>query len=352
MRVLGNTFNLILTFSFYSLLLQYTIASPLSGSLVEARDLVKRYSGTPSGKEGSDGPNTSDYPNDDTIRSEYQTPNGPSVFFSQIGDSTPAYNFAQSKGGVIFRQAFSNKFTVKNRRSEQWYQDFADRFSGVFAEKASGDVYLVSNWNDQVIDACRVWTRIEYPTLIENTAVTSIILVDFTKWANQKTIFVRDVDYSVSHYQRSSNNIEKRSDRYCFDWDGYGDDPADPDGDGTVDIGHYPGYCGVHITQYQKNEGPSAAAPSSGTSDYRFDITLRDAQGENIGGLAYADGPTGTAINVDSKLPYVFEVTAGSVDDDPVSFAYAAQKWTSKDGQCDFGKYDSGSRNGDCGFSC
>lgn len=353
MRVLGNAFNLVLTLSFYSLLLQYTIASPLSGSSVEARDLVKRYSGTPSGKVGSGGPDTSDYPNNDAIRSDYTNPNGPFVFFSQIGDSTPAFNFAQSKGGVIFRQAFSKKFTVQNGRSTQWYQDFADRFSGVFAEKASGDVYLVSTWNYQLIDACRVWTRIEYPTLQQNTAVTSVILVDYTNWANQKTIFVRDDDSSAPLIKRGSNDIEKRSDGYCFDWDRYGDDPADPDGDGNADIGYYPGYCGVHITQYQKNEGPSAAAPSSsGTSDYRFDITLKDDQGENIGSLAYADGPTGTAINVDSKLPYVFEVTAGSVDDDPVSFAYAGQTWTSNDGQCSFGGYDSGSRNGDCGFSC
>ena len=227
---------------------------------------------------------------------------------------------------------------------------FRRPFLGGVCGEASGDTYIVTNWNYQLIDTCRVRNRTEQPGLLANPDVTSIIHVDYINWANQNTICVRD-DNSSPFDKRDSNISEERSYEYCLDWDGYGDDPADPDGGPTLDIGYYPDYCGV-ITQYQKNEGPSAAAPSSGTSDYRFDITLKDDQGQNVGGLAYADGPTGQAINVDSKLPYVFEVTAGSVDDDAVSFAYAGQTWTSKDDQCKFGKYDNGNREEDCGFSC
>lgn len=52
------------------------------------------------------------------------------------------------------------------------------------------------------------------------------------------------------------------------------------------------------------------------------------------------------------KLPQVFKVTAGSVDSDPVSFAYNGATWTDGDGQCSFDTNDSGSRIRDCGFSC
>ena len=349
MHLKQNLSGLLVTLFLY-LTLQTVFASPIAETSVNERSLLrKRYSGTPSGKVGSGGPDSSDYPSDDDIRNNYVSPNGPSVFFSAIGpDSTPAYNFAQSKGGVIFRQAFTSKFTIKAGHSDQWYQDFADRFSGVFAEKASGDVYVVSNWAYKIED-CRVWTRIEYPSLQNNPDVTSVILVDYTNWANQKVIWTPLEEFGGGIKKRSEI-LEKRGEGYCFDWDMYGEDPADPDADPSLDIGYYPGSCGVHIVQYQKNEGVDAS--TGGNSDYRFDITMVDDQGEVVGGLTAADGPTGVAIDVDSKLPYVFEVTAGAVDSDPVSFAYAGQTWTSDDGQCSMGAYDSGARNGDCSWTC
>lgn len=53
-----------------------------------------------------------------------------------------------------------------------------------------------------------------------------------------------------------------------------------------------------------------------------------------------------------SELPLVLVATAGSVDDDPVTFAYGSQSWDSNSGQCSTGGYDSGSRQMDCGFTC
>ena len=38
------------------------------------------------------------------------------------------------------------------------------------------------------------------------------------------------------------------------------------------------------------------------------------------------DTPDGQGVGVDSELPFVFIVTAGNVDDDPVSFAYGSQE--------------------------
>lgn len=107
-----------------------------------------------------------------------------------------------------------------------------------------------------------------------------------------------------------------------------------------------PGQCGVHLQQFQRNEGPG-----SDTSSYRFTITLKDAIGEPLGGASVVEAPSGQGVDVDSQLPNVFIATAGYVDSDPVSFAYGGQQWDSSGG-CSVGGYDGGSRQMDCGFSC
>ena len=107
------------------------------------------------------------------------------------------------------------------------------------------------------------------------------------------------------------------------------------------------GQCGVHITQYQKNEGPGGD-----TSKYRFDVTIKDAAGGVIGGVQTATIDDGGSLAVSSELPYQFIVSVGNVDEDSVSFAYAGQSFSSSSGQCGFGGYEDGNRDGDCGFSC
>ena len=71
-----------------------------------------------------------------------------------------------------------------------------------------------------------------------------------------------------------------------------------------------------------------------------------------MGELDYADAPTGQGVDVDSRLPAVLILTAGSVDSDPIQFAYNGASWDSNSAQCSVGDYDSGSRNLDCGFTC
>ena len=46
---------------------------------------------------------------------------------------------------------------------------------------------------------------------------------------------------------------------------------------------YIPGACGVHVVQYQKNEGPSGF--DGGTSEYRLDVSLFDAIQDPIGGM-------------------------------------------------------------------
>lgn len=110
-----------------------------------------------------------------------------------------------------------------------------------------------------------------------------------------------------------------------------------------------PGWCGVHITQYQKNEGPGLD-----TENYRFDVILYDSDQELVGELELLSIPSGETQQVGSTLPYTFGVTAPDTDDDAVYMSYNGQSWGSNDQghQCNFGAYDSGTRNGDCGFSC
>lgn len=107
-----------------------------------------------------------------------------------------------------------------------------------------------------------------------------------------------------------------------------------------------PGWCGLHVIQHQK--------PDPSRDNYTLDIKIFDASGNPIGEVDGADAPSGVGVGVDSALPYVLIVTAQNVDDDAVLFAYAAQNWGSndQDHHCNFGAYDSGSRQGDCGFTC
>ena len=72
-----------------------------------------------------------------------------------------------------------------------------------------------------------------------------------------------------------------------------------------------------------------------------------------MGELYYADAPTGEGVGVKSALPGVLVVIAGSVDSDPVQFAYGEGDWDSNNVlQCSVGPYDHGSRDIDCIFTC
>ena len=110
------------------------------------------------------------------------------------------------------------------------------------------------------------------------------------------------------------------------------------------------GWCGVHVVQYQKNEGPTDTP--NGNADYRLDVNLADALQDPVGGVSSIDAPGGQFEDIDSQLPFVFEVEVGAQDADPVRFQYNGQAWDSTAGQCSVGSYQGGSRNMDCGFNC
>ena len=120
-----------------------------------------------------------------------------------------------------------------------------------------------------------------------------------------------------------------------------------------------PGWCGMHVIQYQKNE-PSG--PNQGGSDYLFDVTIKDADGTPLplyncngcGTTARFVAPNGEAQAIESDLPFDLTLTAGPVDDSAVLFHYNTQDWGSNDQghHSNFGPYDNGKREGDTGFTC
>ncbi|KAL2055058.1 hypothetical protein ABVK25_004880 [Lepraria finkii] len=295
-------FNAVLLFFGFVL---HATASPLAEASLQSRTLGKRYEGAPSGKLGDGGPDTSDYQSDSDIAAAYVAPNGAFVFFSGILDSQAPYQFSQtlSPPGSILRGAFTKGFVTRGKpqRSLQWFQDF--------------------------------WT-----------ARPDILLTRLLRLAPYP------VPGGILGRRDADSSLVKRDNQYCADWQGDQEDPADPDSTPGVGLGYYPGNCGVHVVQYQKNEG--APDSTGGTSNYRFDILIKDDQGELVGELDYADAPGGQGVDVDSALPEVLIVTAQNVDSDPVQFAYAGQSWDSNSGQCSVGGYDSGSRQIDCGFTC
>lgn len=92
-------------------------------------------------------------------------------------------------------------------------------------------------------------------------------------------------------------------------------------------LGYAPGWCGVHVTQYQKNEGPNASNGNGGTSDYRLDVEIFDSNQFSIDKVTTQDAPAGQAVNVQGKLPGPLSVTAQNVDSDAVLFSYQGQNW-------------------------
>lgn len=142
------------------------------------------------------GPDVSDYPSDEVI---YITCGelaiNQCVMFTEIGDSFPAKWFAHLTGKKIYTDLFPEDpepFTKMLQRSVKWYQDFADRYSRIYSERCSGEVFLMSNWPRGPVSTCSVWYRIEFPVLKMNPAVTKITLVDKLNYDNQVEIWPED----------------------------------------------------------------------------------------------------------------------------------------------------------------
>lgn len=145
-----------------------------------------------------------------------------------------------------------------------------------------------------------------------------------------------------AHYSDSDNTGEIK---YIYAVPMIGKGPEGMDSDGPVnEAGYRPGWCGIHVTQHQK--------PDPAKDSYKFDIAISDVNEDIIGEVKSVEANEGYTLT--SKLPLGLVVTAGDIDSDPVYFAYGGEIWGSADAEhhCNFGSYDNGKRDGDCGFTC
>ena len=279
---------------------------------------------------------TDNYPSLDDCRGKVSVATDKSVFYSQVGKhEDKPQKFADSIGGTLLREAYPAGFTDKN---DQWtgYAKFLQRASQAFAEKTSGTAHVLLPTDGSTDISKKVWTRFEKPYLIaDGGACNRIIKVDPDDFNKQCILWDRSgaSDPKIPNCNAENGPIPDPS-----------SSPANPS-----NTQYTPGWCGVHVTQFQKNE-----ADSNPTGNYLLSVTIFDAAQKQIGQVEKVDAPSGQGVNVDSVLPYVLIVTAQNVDDDAVLFAYADQSWGSNDQphHCNFGAYDSGKREGDCGFTC
>jgi hypothetical protein len=109
----------------------------------------------------------------------------------------------------------------------------------------------------------------------------------------------------------------------------------------TNNRGYRPGWCGIHVTQYQK--------PNPAKDGYSLSAKVFDANQNEIGN---SGGKQGARLSFGSKLPLPFIVNSRAVDADPLDFEYNGVKWDSKSKDCSVGSYDKGKREMDCGFTC
>ena len=118
------------------------------------------------------------------------------------------------------------------------------------------------------------------------------------------------------------------------------------------------GWCGMHVTQYQKNEPGDCSTCNS--PDYILSVCIYDANQVLLNQYPGEDGCgqfvalKGQPQAIDTALPNLMYVTVGAVDDDPLLFTYGNQDWGSNDQphHSNWGAYDNGKREGDTGFSC
>ncbi|KAI5280596.1 hypothetical protein KEM54_003622 [Ascosphaera aggregata] len=178
------------------------------------------FAGEPTGKLGKGGPTQSDYPSDMDIEDALVVPPHTSsfVFYSNTA-SKLARKFADENGGVIISEIYPTGFmdqkTMTGRkRSDQWYLDYVDRASGVFASRANGTAYFVTE-SALGIRVCSTWNRIEQPTLLVNDKISEIVMVDSKDFDKREVIFTRNGQFNNESLILGALKILSSTQSYC-----------------------------------------------------------------------------------------------------------------------------------------
>ncbi|KAL8689996.1 MAG: hypothetical protein Q9218_004459 [Villophora microphyllina] len=114
------------------------------------------------------------------------------------------------------------------------------------------------------------------------------------------------------------------------------------------------GVCGMHITQYQRNEKDSHTG-----NNYQLEINVKDAKGAEAANLPKMDAPQDVPLPPMNGLKgpmiirlggYVNDKSKG--EDSVIYFDYDGQKFDTQSLKCHKGGYEDGNRDMDCNFNC
>ncbi|KAL8864785.1 MAG: hypothetical protein Q9174_007222 [Haloplaca sp. 1 TL-2023] len=197
--------------------------------------------------------------------------------------------------------------------TDEQYRQFQKDFSRAYAEKTAGIAYLMLDDNKNA-DPQSIFYSVELEAMKNGGHVDKILQFDYN----------------------NGNGIGDPTKATKIYWEKSKDAP-----------GYAKGQCGVHVTHYQIPKDDDK---------YYLEAKIKDAYGVEIGNLDKTDATE--PVDVSSALPSVLVITAAkpgsSKDPDsaPLQFAYAGDTWSSDDKRGNFGGYENGNREGDCGFPC
>ncbi|KAL8779068.1 MAG: hypothetical protein Q9203_003054 [Teloschistes exilis] len=126
---------------------------------------------------------------------------------------------------------------------------------------------------------------------------------------------------------------------------------AEPTAPSTPD--YATGVCGMHITQYQRNE-----KDSNPTNDYQLEVNVKDAKGAEAANLPKMSAPQDKPLTMNG-LKSPMTIRLGGYKDDKakgensvIYFAYDGKNFDTESLKCHKGGYEDGNRDMDCNFDC
>ena len=133
-----------------------------------------------------------EFPVIDEIRKHFIEQPGPFVFYTNMGkNSDNVWELSQRIGGKILRESFPPGYNSQGKCTKAQFRAFLGDLSEVFAERATGDVYLMALWdlegswqqaNTVILNLNKFWFRRKIQTILCLDKVTSITIVNAADW--------------------------------------------------------------------------------------------------------------------------------------------------------------------------
>lgn len=305
-------------------------------------------------------PSESVYPDDDEIRKQFLGVGlDQGVMYTETGSLQYPRAFAESftPNKLIYLDCWPYGWLDLRMSSQQpieQFREFNERNSKIFSDACSGTVWLISKFPDGPEYSCSLWSKVEWPALIANPKVVKIILVNYLDFSQQREIWPNpEGDPWPKPKGEADQKKSKRQTVDCHNADllQYNDYSGVASGlnvDLTPIMGNAAGWASVDVIQYHKND-----PDQNPTDNFKLDITVLNAHGEDIGHQMSVIAPAGQKIQVTSKLPYAVGVTT-QTDSMDLLFDYAQTSWDSNDKspyhECFFDEWKGASREGKCKF--